>query len=339
MALLPKSAPRPPSPIRDSRDSPQAVRREMDRDFKAAAVSLECPGGRGDIVVDRIRAIARSLSARGVEAVCLPEACLTGYSLGEEAQGWAATLEAPVVTAVRDLARELGVFLLPGLMERGAQGQLHLSHLLCCPDGRMEVYRKTHLSPQEKQIFAAGSRPGLFRLGPLIAGVALCFECHFPEWIALLALRGAEVLFFPHASPNQSPEQKTARWLRYLPARAYDNSAFALACNQAGPYGKGLSFPAVALVLDPKGEILALDQGEREATAVATLEASLIARVRSHPTAYFLGHRRPELYQMAGPNWQSPHEGPNGATPLRRERQCEGVTRGRQSVEVQDTRK
>lgn len=268
----------------------------MERDIKVAAVSLECPAGRLDIALDRIARLARSLSGQGVEVVCLPEACLTGYSVGEEASSWAVSVTAPVVEAVGELARELSVFLLPGFMEKGAGGELYISHLLCSPDGQVAVYRKTHLSPQERRVFVAGNQPGVFSLGPFIAGIALCFEAHFPEWITRLALSGAEVLFFPHASPNQSPLEKTTRWLRYLPARAYDNSAFALACNQAGHYAKGISFPAVAMVLDPKGEILAMDQGERDATAVALLEASVIARIRSHPMAYFLGQRRPELY-------------------------------------------
>lgn len=269
----------------------------MERDIKVAAVSLECPAGRGDMAVERIGKLARRLSGQGVEVVCLPEACLTGYSVGEEASSWAVSLTAPSVQAVGELARELSLFLLPGLMEKGAGGELYISHLLCSPDGQMGVYRKTHLSPQERRVFVAGNQPGVFSSGPFIAGIALCFEAHFPEWITRLALSGAEVLFFPHASPNQSPLEKTTRWLRYLPARAYDNSAFALACNQAGHYSKDISFPAVAMVLDPKGEILAMDQGERDATAVALLEASVIARIRSHPMAYFLGQRRPELYR------------------------------------------
>lgn len=269
----------------------------MERDIKVAAVSLECPAGRGDIALDRICKAVRRLSSQGVEVVCLPEACLTGYSVREEASSWALPVTAPVVRAIADLARELNVFLLPGLMEKGARGELYISHLLCSPDGQVGLYRKTHLSPQERRLFVAGDDPGLFPLGAFTAGIALCFEAHFPEWIARLALSGAEVLFFPHASPNQSPQDKTARWLRYLPARAYDNSAFAVACNQAGHYAKDIYFPAVAMVLDPKGEVLAMDQGERAATAVALLEARVIARIRSHPMAYFLGQRRPELYR------------------------------------------
>ena len=274
----------------------------MDRDLKVAAISLECPGGRGEIVLDRMAQIAGELSRDGVEVLCFPEACLTGYSVGEEASAWSEPLSGPLVQATRELTVGLGIFLMAGLMERGEGGALHITHVAFGPAGEMAVYRKTHLSPQERRVFVAGDRPGVFSLGPAVGGVALCFEGHFPEWIARLALLGAEILFFPHASPHEPPREKSERWLRYLPARAYDNSAFVVACNQGGENGGGLTFPAVALILDPKGRVVASQTGEREAVAVATLSAGELARVRSHPMAFFLGQRRPELYGPDGPD-------------------------------------
>jgi N-carbamoylputrescine amidase len=268
----------------------------MERDIHGAAVSMACPGNADDIVLERLEGHVRSLSARGVEVVCFPEACLTGYSLGPEARQWARPLDDPVVRSVQGLAAAHGVWILAGLMEAGQEGRLHISHLAISPAGEMAVYRKAHLSPQEKRIFSPGARPGLFHLNGTPAAMALCFEAHFPEWIARLGVSGAEILFFPHASPHEAPGEKRDRWLRYLPARAYDNSAYALACNQAGSNGKGLVFPAVALILDPKGRTLAAAQGGQEAVAVALLEAREINRVRSHPVAFFLGQRRPELY-------------------------------------------
>jgi N-carbamoylputrescine amidase len=271
---------------------------KMDRDLTVAAISMECQGGLGAAVLEGMRRVARRLSREGVEVLCFPEACLTGYSVrSEEARAWSEPLSGPLVQGVREIARELGVYLLAGLMERGEGEALHVAHLALGPHGEMTVYRKTHLSPQEERVFVPGDRPGLFSLRSTTGGVALCFEAHFPEWIARLAVLGAELLFFPHASPHESPQEKAERWLRYLPARAYDNGAFAVACNQGGTNGAGLSFPAVAMILDPKGRILASQTGEREAAAVATLSAEEIARVRSRAMGFFLGRRRPELYQ------------------------------------------
>jgi len=268
----------------------------MKRNIKVAALSIPCPGGDADRMVSRIRTLVGRLGNEGVDLFCFPEACLTGYSVGQEVHRWAQDLTAQPIRAVREVALHHRAHILVGLMERTAAGTFHLTHLALSPDGEMAVYRKAHLSPQEKRIFTPGDQPGLFPLEHALGAVALCYETHFPEWIARLALLGAEILCFPSASPHESPCEKKERWLRYLPARAYDNSAFAVACNQAGNNGAGLSFPGVAMVIDPKGRTLAVEEGEEEAIAVATLNAEEISRVRSHPMAFFLGQRRAELY-------------------------------------------
>ena len=45
--------------------------------------------------------------------------------------------------------------------------------------------------------------------------------------------------------------------MRHLPARAFDNGVFIVACNQTGTNGGGLSFPGVAMVIGPNGRVLA----------------------------------------------------------------------------------
>jgi N-carbamoylputrescine amidase len=272
----------------------------MKRDMKVAALSIPCPGGHVDRVVGRMETLVKRLRAEGVVLFCFPEACLTGYSVGPEVHQWARDLSAPPVRAVREMALRNRVHILAGLMERTPSGAFHLTHLAFSPEGEMTPYRKAHLSPQERRIFTAGDRPGLFPMDRTVGALALCYETHFPEWIARLALLGAELLCFPSASPHESPPEKRERWLRYLPARAYDNSAFAVACNQAGENGAGLTFPGVSLVIDPKGRVLAAAEGEEEAVAVATLNAGEISRVQSHPMANFLANRRPELYGDIG---------------------------------------
>lgn len=269
----------------------------MERDLTVASVSMACPGGNPADFVLRLQSQSRELRAQGVELACFPEACLTGYSVREEeARQWAIPVQSPWVEDIRDISRRVGIILLVGLMEHGEGDRLYLSQLAICPQGPMSIYRKAHLSPQESLLFSPGHQMGIFSAGPATGAMALCYETHFPEWIARLALEGAEVFCFPSASPGESPSQKMDRWLRFMPARAYDNGAFVLACNQAGENGAGLRFPAVALILDPKGRMLAAQNGEQQALAVATLRAEEINRVRSHPLAHFLRHRRPELY-------------------------------------------
>ena len=84
--------------------------------------------------------------------------------------------------------------------------------------------------------------------------------------------------------------------MRHLPARAYDNSLFIVACNQTGNNGKGLNFPGLAVIIGPSGEIIEKDTGGGEALVVADLSSGELKRVRNHPMRYFLANRRPDLY-------------------------------------------
>ena len=160
----------------------------------------------------------------------------------------------------------------------------------------MGIYRKTHLSPTEKGIYRAGGKLNTFDWNGWTIGIQLCYEAHFPEISTAMALKGADLLLMPHASPRGTPQDKFDSWMRHLTARAFDNGIFVAACNQTGGNGKGLSFPGVALVLGPDGKLLKVFQGEEESILTATLQKKALHEVREHRMKYFLPQRKPELY-------------------------------------------
>jgi N-carbamoylputrescine amidase len=88
--------------------------------------------------------------------------------------------------------------------------------------------------------------------------------------------------------------------MRHLPARAYDNGLFVVACNQAGANGQGVNFPGVAVVIDPSGRVLLKSTGDGEELLVADLTSEAFETVRNHPMRFFLPNRRPELYPKDG---------------------------------------
>jgi predicted amidohydrolase len=112
-----------------------------------------------------------------------------------------------------------------------------------------------------------------------------------------MALQGAEMVFFLYASPYRTPQEKRDSWLRDLPARAFDNGIFIVACNQVGENGVGLLFPGVIMVLDPAGKILHQYTGSKEKMIIAELKGSDLARIRTDRMRYFIRYRRPELYR------------------------------------------
>ena len=114
----------------------------------------------------------------------------------------------------------------------------------------------------------------------------------------ILAEHGAEILFFPHASDmNETAEQKKPRWMRYMPARAYDNTVYMAVCNHVGDNGAGRGFSGVSFICDARGRVVAESvSGTDEEMVVADLKAADLAEARSVPETFFRHFRRPEMY-------------------------------------------
>jgi N-carbamoylputrescine amidase len=266
------------------------------QDVTVAAINFRAEFGNFPANLARIQYWTESLQAQGAEIICFPEMCLTGYDRTPAIAPLAVTAPGPELDTLARLAARLNITLLVGFAEVDPQARLYISQAVITPTGLAGLYRKTHLNRPEQQIFSAGNEAGVFQLPGCMAGLQLCYDAHFPELSTVQALAGAEVIFVASASPRDDPDAKRERMLRYLPARAYDNGCYVVACNLIGPGARGQTFGGVALVLNPKGEILAQAVGWDEGAAIARLEAAQIDRLRRTQMGYFLAHRRPELY-------------------------------------------
>lgn len=272
--------------------------RTIVKDLCIAAVIMRSELGRPELNLARMATFLREAASKGVHIICFPEACITGYGVHPNVRELADPIPGALSEAVLGMALESGLTILAGLIERDEGGRLYLSHMVASPEGFLGSYRKTHIGPPEKGLFEGGSEIPVFRDRDIVFGIELCYDAHFPELSTQLALKGAEVLFLAHASPRGSPRQKAGGWMRYLPARAVDNGVFVVACNQTGKNPSGLSFPGLGLIYDPRGQLIAKAIGWEERMLVATLKEETLRRVRQHPVARYLHHRRPELYGM-----------------------------------------
>jgi N-carbamoylputrescine amidase len=114
-----------------------------------------------------------------------------------------------------------------------------------------------------------------------------------------MAMNGADIIFMAQASPRGTPDEKFKSWMRHLPARAYDNSLFVIACNQTGNNENGLSFPGVSLIIDPSGNIIKKNVTGEESIIVADLKGDDLNRVRNNRMSFFLPNKRADLYNKS----------------------------------------
>lgn len=264
-----------------------------------AMVVSRCPVGQLEYNLERTRHWTRLAKNSDADIVCFPELNISGYSLSPPPDS-AQPLDSPIVEALMRLADEQDVVVLAGMLEKDAQGRLYATHLVAVPGRATRPYRKLHIAPPEQGLLTAGNAVPVFKTQKVTFGVQLCYDAHFPELTTRMALAGAELVFIPHASPRGTPQQKMDSWRRHLPARAFDNSLFVMACNQTGDNGQGLSFPGAAMALGPDGRGICRRTQDSEGLLIADLKCADLQQVRTHRMRFFLPHRRGDLYNVPG---------------------------------------
>jgi predicted amidohydrolase len=266
-------------------------------DTRIAVVTCRAPVGAIEENLARTRHWAQKAATAGAHLVCFPELNITGYTTRESLDDWAQSIPGPITAELSQLAGQSDLVILAGLVEQNPSGAPYVTHGVFHPDGKIEYYRKIHLAPPEKTLFSAGNKIPVFTCAHFTFGVQLCYDSHFPELSTAMAARGAEIIFMPHASPRGDADAKHNSWMRHLPARAFDNGIFVVACNQWGANGRGLYFPGNAVVIGTDGRVLNKKvSGQGELMLITDLAAGDLATIRNHPMRYFFPHRRPELY-------------------------------------------
>ena len=268
------------------------------KDIRIALIILCSPAGQIRYNLDRMAGWIKAAKKKDVAIVCFPELNINGYSNRKATFDSAESVPGPISRELSQWAASEDIVILAGMAEKDETGRMFASHLIVKPDGDVGVYRKLHIAPPERSLFTPGSMVPLFEACGVKFGIQLCYDAHFPELSTIMALKGADIIFMPHASPRGTPKEKYNSWMRHLPARAYDNGIFILACNQTGKNENGLSFPGIAVALGPSGEIITMNLDAKEAMLIADLKADDLARVRNHEMRYFLPNRREGIYKI-----------------------------------------
>lgn len=231
----------------------------------------------------------------GAELVVLPEYSQF-FTIDMEGQAAAAAeaLDGPFVTALQAVAKEHGVAVLAGMLEK-TEGRPFNTVIALDQDGELAgAYRKVHLfdafGTRESDWLGAGD-PGqavVLDVGAFTVGVQTCYDLRFPEISRRLIDAGATVLAIP-AEWLRGP-LKEHHWRTLATARAIENQVFVIAADQAPPIGAGSS-----MVIDPMGVALA-SLGEERGVALARIAPERIDQVRGVNPA--LDNRR---YRIADP--------------------------------------
>ncbi|SFR68382.1 formamidase [Agromyces sp. CF514] len=188
----------------------------------------------------------------------------------------ATTIPGPLTDRLGSLARELGVWLVPGsLVERGDDERLYNTAVAISPEGEVVArYRKLFpWRPYEEltpgRDFTTFEIPGVGRVG-----LAICFDGSFPEVARQLAWLGAEVIIQPTLTTTRDREMEVVM----ARANAFANQVFVVNLNGSAPSGVGES-----VLVDPEGTILQ-HASDGEEVLFAVLDLDRVSQVREYGT-------------------------------------------------------
>lgn len=222
------------------------------------------------------------------DLIVFPELFLTGYSVGDQMDEMAETIdEGTGLAKVKSLCVEYNMHAVISFPEKGEDGQYYITSAVITERGQVAgSYRKTHLFDTEKESFAAGNEFNIVETSLGKIGMMICFDVEFPEIARALKLQGADFIVIVNANmhPYQLHHHLFAR------ARAMENEIPVVICNRVGKEGD-LDFCGDSMVIDATGKILLQMKPEEGVKTVRMpVEQTL------DPKMSYTANRRANLY-------------------------------------------
>ncbi|HSE65032.1 MAG TPA: nitrilase-related carbon-nitrogen hydrolase, partial [Thermoanaerobaculia bacterium] len=217
------------------------------------------------------RLLARAKEGGATLAV-LPEMFSTGFSMdaGRIAQPEGGASE----TFLRDQARELDLWILASVPERGEPAPRNMA-MLASPDGAVVKYAKIHpfSFAGEDRVYAAGDRVVTADVAGVRVTPLVCYGLRFPE--PFRAAAEETDLFVVVAN---WPGERREHWRTLLRARAIENQAYVVGVNRAGE-GNALTYAGDSAAIAPLGETLA-EAGAGEQVLFADVDPEVVRKLR-----------------------------------------------------------
>jgi predicted amidohydrolase len=241
----------------------------------------------------------------GADLVVMPECMLSGYAYAsrEAALPHAVQITDPAFEAISEKASKWQLHVTLGFLERDGD-RLFNAFALVGPRGVVGHYRKVHLPHLGIDRFVdRGDFPYQVHEAPLRSGeicrvgLAICYDCSFPEPMRVLALEGADVIALGTNWPNGA--SRTAEVVP--PARSMENHLYFVAANRVG-HENGFGFCGCSSICGPDGVVLAKtgSDGEIMLLAKADLAVARNKRIERAPGGAHVIHRfndrQPEFY-------------------------------------------
>lgn len=273
-----------------------------------AATQMACSNDRRENI-DHAEHLVAAASKKGAQIILLQELFETQYFCQEEKQEYfslATSLEKnPAVKHFAAVAKKLKVVLPISFFERHNKAFYNTTAVIDGDGSILGTYRKSHIPDgpgyEEKFYFNPGDTGfQVWATAYAHIGVGICWDQWFPEAARIMALKGADLLFYPTAigsEPVDETNDSKKHWQTCMQGHAACNMVPVIASNRIGTEHFGnshITFYGSSFITDNKGQVLTQANRSDESVVTATLD---LEQYRLKRAAWGLFRdRRPSQY-------------------------------------------
>jgi omega-amidase len=202
-------------------------------------------------MLEKVEGFITYASNCGAQLICFPEQFATGWDPLSEIN--VQNLTGCIITRLKNSAKKNRIAVIGSIRESGCPYPKNTSVAIGNNGSILSTYSKIHLfSPaKEDEHFIPGTDLGIFALGPLTCGLAICYDLRFPALFRIYAKKGVHVVFVPAAWPAS----RIHPWELFIQARAAENQMFVIGVNTTGttPVDR---YSGGSIAADPHGTII-----------------------------------------------------------------------------------
>jgi len=218
--------------------------------------------------------ICNLLSEVKADLIVLPELATSGYMFSSRKEIKPFTVagkEGRIAEFFMKKSSEIGSALVVGFAERHER-KFYNSQMLVYPEGKIDIYRKTHLFYKEKRLFEPGDTGfKVFDFRGVKLGLMICFDWIFPEAARTLALEGADIIC--HSANLVLPFCQKA-----MITRSIENRIFTITANRTGNEknaGEELHFTGMSQITDSRGNVITSAGKDEECVKIVDINPKL----------------------------------------------------------------
>lgn len=278
------------------------------RNVTVAATQMSCSPNI-DENISKADKLVRRAATQGAQIILIQELFETPYFCQtEKPQFYNYATEVENNKAINHfihLAKELQIVLPISFYEKKNNARYNSLAVIDADGTVLGVYRKSHIPDgpgyEEKYYFNPGDTGfKVWNTKYAKIGIGVCWDQWYPEAARIMALMGAEILFYPTAigsEPEQAEVDSKEHWQRCMIGHSACNLMPVVASNRIGKESidnSTINFYGSSFITNQVGEKIAEATRTEEAVLVASFDLDAISEQRIEWGIF--RDRRPDLY-------------------------------------------